>query len=89
MSARGTLEALGWQPHEARTLALRFRRHSIDQLEATYPHHKDRVRLIALAKQGRAQLEELFASERANVRAGPSRGWDEWADAAGSKGVEP
>ena len=95
MSARSTLETLGWQPHQARTLALRFRRHSIDQLEATYPHHKDTVRLIALAKQGRAQLEELFASERASesagVRGGRPRGWDERADAAagGSREVKP
>ena len=76
MSARGTLEALGWQPHEARNLALRFRRHSVAQLHAAFPHRKDTGRLIALAKQGRAQLEELFASERAAARGRPERGWD-------------
>jgi len=30
-----------------------------------YPHHKDRSKLIAVAKQGRQQLEEQMARERA------------------------
>ena len=29
MSGRSVLEALGWEPHEARTLAMRFRRHNV------------------------------------------------------------
>ena len=33
MSARSVLELLGWEPHQARTLALRFRRHNVAQLE--------------------------------------------------------
>jgi glutathione-regulated potassium-efflux system ancillary protein KefC len=65
MTARSTLELLGWQPHQARNLALRFRRHSIDQLEAMRPHARDQERLIAVAKEGRQQLETLFAQERA------------------------
>ncbi len=64
MSARSALESLGWQPHQARNLALRFRRHNIEQLEKNVPHWKDQARLIASAKQGRQQLEELFAQER-------------------------
>ena len=32
MSARSALEQLGWQPHQARNLALRFRRHNVAQL---------------------------------------------------------
>ena len=52
------------QPHQARTLALRFRRHNIDQLEQTLPHWTDQAKLIASAKQGRQQLEQLFAQER-------------------------
>ena len=64
MSARSTLELLGWQPHRARNLALRFRRHNVEQLAAIAPHRKDEARLIAAAKQGRQQLEELFALER-------------------------
>ena len=64
MSARSALELLGWQPHRARNLALRFRRHNVAQLAAIAPHRKDEARLIAAAKQGRQQLEELFAIER-------------------------
>ena len=64
MSARSTLEVLGWEPHQARNLALRFRRHNIAQLEQTLPHWTDQAKLIASAKQGRQQLEQLFAQER-------------------------
>jgi glutathione-regulated potassium-efflux system ancillary protein KefC len=68
MSGRSVLEALGWEPHHARTLALRFRRHTVRQLDAMAPHWKDEARLITAAKQGRQQLEELFAQERDAAR---------------------
>jgi glutathione-regulated potassium-efflux system ancillary protein KefC len=80
MSARSTLEQLGWQPHHARTLALRFRRHNVAQLAAVAPHRKDEARLIAAAKQGRQQLEELFALERKQAQERQSRaGWSSGA----------
>ena len=76
MTARSTLELLGWQPHQARNLALRFRRHNVAQLAAIAPHRKDEARLIAAAKQGRQQLEELFAIERQQAAERQSRaGW--------------
>jgi len=76
MSARSTLETLGWEPHQARTLALRFRRHNVEQLQAMAPHRKDEAKLIAAAKQGRQQLEELFALEREQAQRRQSRaGW--------------
>jgi len=76
MSARSALELLGWQPHHARKLALRFRRHNVAQLAATAPHRKDEARLIAAAKQGRQQLEELFALERQQAAERQARaGW--------------
>ncbi len=64
MTARSALELIGWQPHQARNLALRFRRHNVAQLAAMAPHRRDEARLVAAAKQGRQQLEELFAIER-------------------------
>jgi glutathione-regulated potassium-efflux system ancillary protein KefC len=67
MSSRSVLELLGWHPHQARQLAMRFRRHSVAQLERMWPHHKDEGRLMSMAKQGRQQLEELFAQERAQA----------------------
>ena len=81
MSARSALELLGWQPHRARNLALRFRRHNVAQLAAIAPHRKDEARLIAAAKQGRQQLEQLFAIERQQAAERQARaGWSGTAD---------
>jgi len=76
MSARSALETLGWEPHQARNLALRFRRHNVEQLRAMAPHHADEAQLIAAAKRGRQQLEALFALEREQARERQARaGW--------------
>ena len=76
MSARSVLEVLGWERHQARTLAMRFRRHNVDQLIKMAPHRKDEAKLIAAAKQGRQQLEELFAQERDEAAKRDARsGW--------------
>ncbi len=81
-SARTVLELLGHTPHEARQHAMRFRQHNIDLFEQMYVHHKDRAKLIAVAKQGRQQLEQQMAKERAERDArnakGQARppGWD-------------
>jgi len=76
MSGRSVLELLGFQPHQARTLALRFRRHSVDQLEVMRAHQGDEAQLIAAAKQGRQQLEALFAQEREEQQKRRARaGW--------------
>jgi glutathione-regulated potassium-efflux system ancillary protein KefC len=64
-SGRTVLEVLGYTPHEARRQAMRFRRHNLALFEKMYPHHKDRAKMIAVVKQGRAQLEEQMARERA------------------------
>ena len=79
MTGRSVLETMGWQPHHARTMALRFRRHTQLQLEKQLPHYKDQARLIALAKQGRQQLEQLFAEERDRIA--QQRRRKEWVDA--------
>jgi glutathione-regulated potassium-efflux system ancillary protein KefC len=77
MSARSALQILGWHPHDARNLALRFRRHNIEQLDRMAPHWKDEDRLVTAAKQGRRQLEELFAQERDAAKKRQARtGWD-------------
>lgn len=83
LSARSVLERLGFQPHQARTLAWRFRRHNIALVEAMRAHHGDQDQLIALAKQGRAQLEEQFARERA--AAGRRSGRGGWVVPAGAE----
>ena len=81
MSARSALENLGWEPHQARNLALRFRRHNVEQLQTMAPHRKDEAKLIAAAKQGRQQLEELFALEREQAQKRQERsGWSGTAE---------
>ena len=77
MSARSALELLGWQPHHARNLAQRFRRHTIRQIEEMLPHLRDEARFIAMAKAGRQQLEELFAQERDRPREARGEGWSD------------
>lgn len=77
MSARSVLELMGWQPHRARTLALRFRRHNNEQLEQAWPHRRDQAKLVSMAKAGRQQLEELFAQERAAREERRREGWGE------------
>ncbi|MES2943901.1 MAG: glutathione-regulated potassium-efflux system protein KefC [Pseudomonadota bacterium] len=63
-SGRTVLELLGHSPHEARQSAMRFRLHNIKLFEKMYPYRKDRSKLIAVATQGRLQLEEQMAQER-------------------------
>jgi glutathione-regulated potassium-efflux system ancillary protein KefC len=61
---------------------MRFRRHNLELFEKMYPHHRDRARMIAVVKEGRLQLEEQMARERAENAARRRRddertpGWD-------------
>jgi glutathione-regulated potassium-efflux system ancillary protein KefC len=76
MSARSVLELMGWQPHAARTRALQFRQHSVDLMYQMAPHFGDESKLIAVAKQGRAQLEETWARDHAQNKTQQAReGW--------------
>ncbi|MFO1287092.1 MAG: NAD-binding protein [Rubrivivax sp.] len=78
MSGRTVLELAGMRAHEARTQALRFRRHSVELLEEMVPHLADENRLIAIAKQGRQQPEETWARERAQHRTARPGALDAW-----------
>jgi glutathione-regulated potassium-efflux system ancillary protein KefC len=79
MSARSVLELTGMEPHAARRQAMRFRRHNIEVLDRMVPLQGDENALIAAAKLGRQQFEQLLAAEReaeeAHRRAQRS-GWD-------------
>ncbi|MDT7516632.1 glutathione-regulated potassium-efflux system protein KefC [Rhodoferax mekongensis] len=72
-SARSVLEVLGQPAHVARQSTMRFRQHNLKLFEKMRPHFKDRTKLIAAVKQGRQQLEEQMAQERAEreKRRGP------------------
>jgi len=63
-SARDVMGLLGHSPDDARQSALSFRQHNLALFETLYPHQKDRAKVIAGAKQGRAQLEAQMAQER-------------------------
>ncbi|MDQ3059523.1 MAG: glutathione-regulated potassium-efflux system protein KefC [Pseudomonadota bacterium] len=63
-SARSVLELLGQPPDAAAQAAERFRQHNLDLFEKMYPHRKDREKFIAVARQGRLQLEAQMALER-------------------------
>jgi glutathione-regulated potassium-efflux system ancillary protein KefC len=89
MSGRSALEAMGFQRHQARTLAMRFRRHSIEQIEAAAPHLRDESKRISMAQAGRAQLEQMFALERQG-RGGSAQSREGWHPVAddGSSALE-
>ncbi len=88
-SARSVLELLGHPPHEARQSAMRFRQHNIELFERMYPHRKDRSKLIAVAVQGRLQLEEQMAQEREQLAQRRPGRWDKEADARATDGPVP
>ncbi len=75
-SARSVLELLGQEPHAARQIAMRFRLHNLALFEQLHPHHRDQAKLIAVIKQGRQQLEEQLAQERAQSSQPRPGGWD-------------
>jgi glutathione-regulated potassium-efflux system ancillary protein KefC len=59
-------------------VALRFRQHSIEQLERQWPMQGDEAALITASKLGRQQFEELLAQEREDavrLRAAQKSGW--------------
>jgi glutathione-regulated potassium-efflux system ancillary protein KefC len=75
------LELMGFERHQARNLALRFRRHNLEQLAEAAPHFKDESKLIAMAKIGRQQMEQFMADERRRKDGGAVG-----EDAAGGEG---
>jgi glutathione-regulated potassium-efflux system ancillary protein KefC len=79
MSGRSVLELMGWERHAARQQALRFRKHTIELLEQMAPHQGDEKKLISLARQGRQQLEEMWAREREQRRHELARRGEGWA----------
>ncbi len=68
-SARTVLESMGLNRDEAQRVTQRFRSHNIALIERMYPHHKNREKFIAVARQGRQQLVEQMAKERQEQQA--------------------
>lgn len=67
VSAQSVLELIGESPAKAKRMTERFRDHNQALAERMYPHYKDQNQLIAVAKQGRQQLVEQMAKERATL----------------------
>ena len=63
-SARTVLELMGLSAADASALTQRFRTHNIALADRMYPHHNDRAKLVAVAREGRTQLAEQMAKER-------------------------
>lgn len=59
------LRALGYPAYEARRAMLHFRDHDEAALLAQFPHHKDEVALITMAKAARQELEDQFKRDKA------------------------
>lgn len=79
LSARSVLELTGVEPHAARRQALRFKRHNLELLETMVPLQRDESALIAAAKLGLQQFDQLIAAERAaeeSHRRAQRAGWE-------------
>ena len=63
-SARTVLELMGLSAADASALTQRFRTHNINLSNRMYPHHNDRAKLVAVAREGRSQLAGQMAKER-------------------------
>ncbi|NDP62590.1 glutathione-regulated potassium-efflux system protein KefC [Polaromonas sp.] len=66
-SARTVLELLGQPAPAAQQAAERFRQHNLALFEQMYPHRNNREKFIAVAKQGRMQLEAQMKLERESL----------------------
>jgi glutathione-regulated potassium-efflux system ancillary protein KefC len=70
-SGASVLELLGYPPEQVVSTVQRFREHNLALFEQMHPHYKDRAKLIAVVKVGRAQFEEQMAQERALLQSQP------------------
>ena len=68
-SARNVLELMGLSAADASALTQRFRTHNINLSNRMYPHHNDRAKLVAVAREGRSQLAGQMARERQEQQA--------------------
>ena len=73
-SAQTVLELMGHTTAQATATTQRFRKHNIALADRMYPHHKDRAKYIAVAREGRSQLAEQMAKERQEHAAGADAG---------------
>lgn len=63
------LQELDFDADRARAVVQQFRAHNVRMLHAAYPHYKDQPQMISMAKQGRQELEDMFARDAQALRA--------------------
>lgn len=68
------LQELGFDADRARAVVQQFRAHNVRMLHAAYPHYKDQPQMISMAKQGRQELEDMFARDAQALRADVAEG---------------
>jgi glutathione-regulated potassium-efflux system ancillary protein KefC len=73
---RDVLQQLGFDAYGARQAAMKFRMHNLDLLQKLYPHYKDQQRFMSLTRQGRDELESMFANDAETLQARRDDGWD-------------
>ncbi|KAF3995959.1 glutathione-regulated potassium-efflux system protein KefC [Glaciimonas immobilis] len=61
---RQALHQLGFSALNAEQAAVKFRAHNLQTVYDIYPHHKDQKQTVSMAKQARAELEEMFTHDR-------------------------
>ncbi|HJU70795.1 MAG TPA: glutathione-regulated potassium-efflux system protein KefC [Paucimonas sp.] len=57
------LQEFGYDAEQVRQVVQKFRAHNLKTLLAVYPHYKDQVQMISMARQGRQELEDMFARD--------------------------
>jgi glutathione-regulated potassium-efflux system ancillary protein KefC len=71
------MQQLGYGSERVEKVLLQFRDHNFKTLHAVYPHYLDRHQMISLTKQGRQELEEIFARDAAGLSAETGDGKDQ------------
>lgn len=73
--ARDTLTSLGLHPYEAQRAITRFRAHDERFLRKSAAHADDESKLIDIARQSRAEIARVFASDRGTEKVQPDTSW--------------
>ncbi len=57
------LQQLGFDSGRAQQVVQKFRAHNLQTLMAVYPHYKNQAQMVSMLKQGRQELEDMFARD--------------------------
>ncbi|MFC3107674.1 glutathione-regulated potassium-efflux system protein KefC [Undibacterium arcticum] len=83
------LQQLGVDAQRAQQLVQQFRAHNLKTLLAVYPYYQDQEQMMSMVKQGRQELEEMFARDAEALRREAAGGGVADAAADAPAAVEP